>query len=319
MKAVRVHRFGGPDVLNWQDIAVPEPGNGQVLIQAKAIGVNPVDTYIRAGQYGERPLPFTPGFDAAGVVERVGNAVKAFKPGDRVYIRGSVSGAYAERILCDENQVYSLASTLSFEQGAAIGVPYGTAYFAIVHRGQAQKGETVLVHGASGGVGSAAVQIAKDLGLRVFGTAGTPEGEKLVRQEGADEVFNHRQADYLDQILKKTDGKGVDLILEMLANVNLGKDLKILAPHGRVVVIGSRGPVEIDPRDMFVKHTDIRGLSLLSVSAEEIAKIHKALGEKFLKGTLKPVIGRHFLLAQAPQAHEAILAPGAQGKIVLVP
>jgi len=319
MKAIRIHGFGDSSVLKLEDVPELRAGTGQVVIQTKAIGVNPVDAYIRAGIYGEKTFPFTPGMDAAGVVEAIGSGVQKLRVGDRVYIYGSHSGTYAEKILCEETQAHLLPEALSFAQGAAIGVPYATAWFGLINRGQAKQGETVLIHGASGGVGTAAIQIAKSLGLRIFGTAGTPQGRELVIKEGASDAFDHHAPDYLDQLLKKTDGKGVDLILEMLANVNLGKDLKVLARNGRVVVIGSRGDVQITPRDLMGRNTDIRGMSLLFVSAEELAVIHAALGKGLREGVLKPVVGRELPLAEAAQAHETVMAPGAHGKIVLIP
>src|SRR5438477_9911156 len=140
MKAIRIHAFGDPSVLQLEEVPDPKPGAGQVLIRTKAIGVNPVDTYIRAGRYGDRPFPFTPGLDAAGLVEGTS---------ERVYVHGSVTGTYAELIVCEKNQVHSLPEKLSFPQGAALGVPYTAAYYGLVMRGQAVKGETVLIHGAS--------------------------------------------------------------------------------------------------------------------------------------------------------------------------
>jgi NADPH2:quinone reductase len=297
----------------------PQPAAGQVLVRTKAIGVNPVDTYIRSGKYGPRPFPFTPGTDAAGLVESVGSDVIGIKPGDRVYIYGSVDGAYADMILCKQSQIHPLPSRLTFEQGAAIGIPYGTAYRALFIRGHAQPNETVLVHGASGGVGTAAVQLAVNAGCKVIGTAGTDTGLKLVLQQGAQHAFNHRDGGYLEKILSATGGQGVEVIVEMLANINLDKDLGLLAKQGRVVVIGNRGRIEIDPRQTMLKDSDIRGMSLMHADETELASIHAALGAGFANGTLTPVIGRTFPLKEAAQAHEAVMEPGSHGKIVLIP
>ena len=320
MKAIRVEQFGGPEVMKLVEVPQPPVGPGQVLIRVHAIGVNPVETYIRAGTYPRKPaLPFTPGNDGAGVVEQVGEGVSEFRPGDRVYTAGSISGTYAEYALCNTAQVHPLPANSSFAQGAAMGTPYATAYRGLLQRGQAQPGETVLVHGASGGVGIAAVQLARARGLRVLGTAGTERGRELVTKEGAHEVFDHRAPDYWAAILKATSGRGVDLVVEMLANVNLGKDLTILAPRGRVVVIGSRGRVELDPRDVMSRDADIRGLALPNTPAVEMASIHAALFAGLENGTLRPVIGKELPLAEASQAHRAVTEPGAFGKIVLVP
>jgi NADPH2:quinone reductase len=250
MKAIRVSEFGEPKVLRLEEVATPRPGADQVLVPMRAIGVNPVETYIRAGTYARLPaLPYTPGNDGAGVIEQIGSDVNEFKPGDRVYTAGSVSGTYAEIALCKTEQVHWLPENVSFAQGAAMGTPYATAYRGLFQRADAKPGETVLVHGASGGVGTAAVQLARARGLRVFGTAGSDEGRKLAREQGAHEIFDHRAPDHFEEIMKATGGRGVDVIVELLANVNLGKDLTILAKGGRVAIIGSRGRVELDPRD----------------------------------------------------------------------
>src|SRR5215831_16673889 len=250
MKAIRVHKFGGPEVLQLEEVPTPRPGPGQVLVRMHAIGVNPIETYIRTGTYAYKPtLPYTPGNEGAGVVEEIGSDVNEVKPGDRVYSARSVSGTYAEFALCTTEQVHPLPANISFVQGAAMGTAYATAYRGLFQRADAKPGETVLVHGASGGVGTAAVQLAHARGLRVFGTAGSDKGRKLAHEQGAQEVFDHLAPDHFEQIMKATGGRGVDVIVELLANVNLGGDLTILAKAGRVMIIGSRGRVEIDPRD----------------------------------------------------------------------
>lgn len=320
MKAIRVHEFGDPRVMRLEDVPDPTPGPGQVVVRVYAAGVNPVDTYIRAGLYSrEAPLPYTPGTDAAGIIEAAGEGVGSVTVGDRVYTAGTITGAYAERALCAQGQVYPLPDRVSYEQGAAIYIPYATAYRALFQRAQARAGETVLVHGASGGVGIAAVQIARAAGLTVIGTAGTEKGCRLVVEQGAHHVLNHRIVDYLTRIHQVTGGRGVDVILEMLANVNLGKDLGVLARGGRVVVIGSRGAVEIDPRDTMAREASILGMLLFNVTDADAAGIHAALYAGFENGTLRPVIGRELLLSEAPQAHQALAEGRAHGKIVLKP
>ena len=318
MNAIRVEEFGGPEVMKLVSVPQLRPGPGQVLVRIHAVGINPVETYIRAGTYARKPaLPFTPGNDGAGVVEEVGEGVSKFQPGDRVYTAGSITGTYAEYALCDPVQLHPLPANASFAQGAAMGTPYATAFRGLFQRAQAKPGETLLVHGASGGVGTAAVQLARACGLRVLGTAGTERGRDLVREQGADEVFDHRASDYLAAIKKVTAGRGVDVILEMAAHLNLGKDLTILAPRGRVVVIGNRGRVEIDARETMSRDADIRGMVLPNTPADELASIHAALVAGLADGSLRPVIGRELALAEAPEAHRAVLEPGAFGKIVL--
>jgi len=320
MKAIRVHEFGGPEVMKLEDTPEPLPGSGQVLVGVKAAGVNPVDAYIRTGTYAVKPaLPYTPGMDAAGVVEALGPGVSGMKAGDRVYVGGTLSGAYASLALCEAWQVHTLPERVTFAQGAAVNIPYATAYRALFTRAQAQAGETVLVHGASGGVGVASLQMARAAGMVVIGTAGTDKGRHLVAEQGAHHVVDHRAPGYLEQILKITGGRGVDVVLEMLANVNLGKDLTILALRGRVVVIGSRGPVEINPRDTMRRDASILGFTLLNATREELASIHAALVAGLESGTLRPVVGSEMPLAEAPHAHQAVMEPGAYGKIVLIP
>ena len=321
MKAIRVSEFGGPEVLRLEEVPDPKPDAGQVLVRIEDAGVNPVDAYIRAGAYARKPaLPYTPGTDAGGVVEAVGPNVKGFKTGDRVYTNGSITGVCAEFALCEESRVHHLPSRASFAQGAALGVPYGTAYRALFQRGGAKAAETVLIHGATGGVGTACVQFARAAGLTVIGTGGTEKGRELVRQEGAHHVLDHRASDYEKQIMSITGGRGVDLIVEMLANVNLAKDLTMLASAGgRVVVVGNRGTIEIDPRQTMSREASIHGLTLFAATDRDLAQIHAAIVAGLENGSLRPIVGQEIPLHEAAQAHQAVMEPGAYGKIVLVP
>ncbi|MGA9058556.1 MAG: NADPH:quinone reductase, partial [Terriglobia bacterium] len=319
MKAIRVHEFGGPEVMKLEEVPNLTPGPGQVVVSVKAVGVNPVDTYIRSGAYAAKPpLPYTPGLDAAGTVEAVGER-ESVEVGERVYVAGTLSGAYAEQALCDASQVHRLPERVSFAQGAGVNVPYATAYRALYNRAHGQPGETVLVHGASGGVGIAAVQMARAGGLTVVGTAGTEKGRKLVLEQGAHHVVDHRKEGYAEEIMTLTKGRGVDVILEMLANVNLAKDLTLLALRGRVVVIGNRGSIEINPRATMQRDLSILGLTLMNATKEELVGIHAALLAGLESGTLNPVVGREMPLADAPRAHRAVMEPGAYGKIILIP
>jgi NADPH:quinone reductase len=320
MKAIRVREFGAPEVMRVEEVPDLHPGPGQVVVRVKAAGVNPADTYIRSGTYARLPaLPYTPGGDAAGVIESVGEGVTRVTAGDRVYVAWSLSGTYAELSLCAGSQVHRLPERVSYAQGAAVHVAYATAYYGLFLRGGAIAGETVLVHGASGGVGVAAVQLARAAGITVIGTAGTDKGREMIVQQGAHHALDHRASDYLQQVLALTDGRGVDVVLEMLANVNLGKDLGVLAQRGRVVVIGNRGTVEIDPRMTMVRNASILGFVLFNASETESARIHAALVAGLENGTLRPVVGQEMPLAEAPRAHRAVMEPGAHGKIVLIP
>jgi NADPH2:quinone reductase len=325
MRAILVREFGGPDVMKLENVPAPQPGPAEVLVRVHAAGVNPVEAYVRAGTYARLPtLPYTPGSDGAGEIETVGAEVTDFNQGDRVYIAGdntSIAGAgtYAEYARCSQAQLHRLPPGVSFAQGAAMGVPYATAYRGLFIRADARPAETVLVHGATGGTGMAAVQLAHARGLTVIGTGGSERGIALVREHGAALVVNHREPNYLDAVLRATGGRGVDVVLEMAAHINLDKDLSVLAPRGRVVVIGNRGRVEIDPRQAMGRDAAILGMTMFNVSDADLAEIHAALFAGLSNGTLEPVVGREFPLADAARAHEAIMEPGALGKIVLIP
>jgi len=320
VKAIRVHEFGGPEVMKVEEVADLTPGPGQVMVQVHAAGVNPVENYIRTGTYAIKPnLPYTPGNDGGGVVAAVGAGVTLARVGGRVYLSGALTGTYAEQTLCLESQVHRLPDNVSFEQGAAMGVAYGTAYRGLFLRGDAKPGETVLVHGASGGVGTAAVQLARAAGIVVIGTAGSDQGLQLVKAQGAHHTLNHSTDGYLDELMKLTEGRGVDVILEMLANKNLARDLTVLAKKGRVVVIGNRGTIEINPRDLMGRDADIRGMTLWATTDAEFKEIHAALVAGLDNGTLRPVIAQMIPLAEAARAHVEVMKPsGAQGKIVLM-
>ncbi|MBW3623841.1 MAG: NADPH:quinone reductase [Armatimonadetes bacterium] len=320
MRAIRVHEFGEPEVLRIEEVPDPQPGPGQVVVRVRAAGVNPVDTYIRFGSYANKPeLPYTPGSDGAGTVEAVGEEVRRVAAGDRVYLAGTLSGSYAEFALCRESQVHPLPERVSFEQGAGVHVPYATAYYGLYHRAHALPGETVLVHGATGGVGTAAVQIAHAAGMRVIGTGGTDKGRVMVREQGADHVLDHHSEGYLDRIPEITGGKGVDVVLEMAAHLNLDKDLSVVAKKGRIVVIGSRGRIEIDPRLAMRSDAAVLGLLLFNASEKEQESIHAALVAGLSNGTLQPVVGQSIPLKDAPRAHRDVMEPGAYGNIVLIP
>ncbi len=319
IKGIEVNKFGAPEVMELVEKTDPVPGPGEVVVQVAAIGVNPVETYIRAGTYPKLPeLPYTPGGNVAGTIASCGPDVTEWQQGDRVYSAATVSGGYAEMALCKADQVFRLPENISFNQGAAIGVPAATAWRALFIRGRGKTGERVLIHGASGSVGQAAVQLAKDAGMIVYGTAGSDQGCSLVRKLGA-EAVHHNQSGYEDKLLKATSGAGFDLVLEMLANKNLEKDLHLLALRGRVVIIGSRGRIEIDPRLTMGKETEIRGLAVFNATPEETRQTHSALASAMERGILVPGISRELALVDAPLAHQLVMNDGNCGKIVLLP
>lgn len=324
MKAIRAHQFGGPEVLTLDEVPDPSAGPGQVRVQIHAVGVNPYDTYMRAGGYAIKPdLPYIPGADAAGVIDQVGDGVPAWKAGERVYVSGTAAGkahgAYAQYAVCTPDQVHRLPDRISFTQGAGLFVPYVTAWRALFGRANTRAGDTVLIHGASGGVGVAATQFAVAAGATVIGTAGSDDGLEVVRAQGAQHAVNHRQSGYLEEITRIAGGRGPDVILEMLANVNLDYDLTVIAPGGRIVVIGNRGRVEIDPRKIMTKDVSVFGLALWGIPPDEVRRAHQAISAGLDSGALNPVVGAEMPLQDAALAHQRVLEPGARGKIVLLP
>ena len=320
MKAIIVREFGEPVVMKLEDIETPRPSGTEVLVRVQAVGVNPVETYIRSGNYPSVPeLPYTPGKDAAGVVESVGDAVINFKPGDRVYTAFSVSGTYAEYTLVEEKDLGRLPDNISFEQGAGIWTPYATSYRALFQKAKAKAGETVLIHGASGGVGIAAVQWAKSRGMTVIGTASSDEGRMLVAEQGADFIFDHSQDGYLEEIKAATGGIGVDVIIEMLANVNLQNDFEVLAMFGRICVVGNRGSLDFNPRVIMGKDATVTGMALYNSSYTERDEMHSAIFEGLSDTTIGPVIRETMPLGEAAAAHRKVIESKSFGKIILLP
>jgi NADPH2:quinone reductase len=320
MKAIIVREFGEPEVMRLEDVEMPQPAAGEALVRIHAAGVNPVDTYLRTGNHAHAPkLPYTPGKDAAGTVETVGAGLTRFAPGDRVYTADTLTGTYAEYALCREEQMGRLPENVSFEQGAGVWTPYATAYRALFEKAAIKAGETVLVHGASGGVGIAAIQWAKAAGLTVIGTASSPEGRELATEQGADAVFDHSDEGHFVAINEFTSGRGVDVIVEMLANVNLERDFECLAMFGRIVVVGNRGSIQFTPRLAMGKDAAIFGMSLFNAPQPMRDLIHAAIFDGLERGDLRPIVSRTFPLDHAPAAHHAVIEGKALGKIVLVP
>ena len=322
MKAIRVHAFGGPEALQLDEVPDPTPDAGEALVRIHAAGVNPVDTYICAGVYAQLPeLPYVPGIDGAGVIEAIGHGVAGLTVGQRVYVAGSMAGnigdCYAEKAVIPETALFPLPDTVSFAAGAAIGIPYATAYHALFGRGGAKPGETVFIHGASGAVGTAVVQLARAHGMTVIGSAGSARGLAMVEEQGAHHVVDHTTEGYIERLRDLTAGNGPNLIIEMLANVNLANDLSVIAQFGRIVIVGNRGTIEINPRDAMGRDADIRGMVLWNCPERDHRAIHAALGAGLESGALNPVVGKEFTLAEAGQAQTAVMELGAYGKIVI--
>ncbi|MEP3196512.1 MAG: NADPH:quinone reductase [Lentilitoribacter sp.] len=324
MQAIRAHQFGGSEVLQLDQMEDLVAGTGEVVVEIKAAGVNPADTYMRTGTYGIVPeLPYIPGGDAGGVISQIGEGVTNFKTGDRVIVGTALSfrlqDCYATHVKRPASEVLSLPDHVSFTQAAAFGVSYPTAHMALFLRGHAKSGETIFIHGASGSVGTSAIQLAKRAGCTVIGSAGGDDGIALIKDQGVDFAVNHHSDNYIDEIKTFTEGKGVDLTLEMLANVNLDKDMDLAAKFGRIVVIGNRGDITINPRVAMMKELDIKGTALWNMTADQIKPIMEDILAGISDKSLKPIVGKEFPLSDAARAHDAVLEPGAYGKVVLIP
>ncbi len=320
MKAIVVTEFGDENVLCLRDAAVPEPGENEVRVRLQAVGFNPVEVYIRSGKYGKLPtLPYTPGTDGAGVVDKTGAKVKQVSEGDRVFVAASLArrntGTYAEYVVCDADAVRQLPDNVPFAQGAGLGTPGLAAACALFTRASISPGEVVLVHGATGGVGTLAVQLARRMGATVFGTAGDAAGEAVVRELGAHRVFNHKEEEYIHKIAEAADG-GVDVVIEMLANVNLARDLSVLAKRGRVVIVGSRGSLDFAPRDAMAIDAAILGMMVGNMAPDEF-KANMSTLSAALEGGMRVVVGEEMPLAQAAQAHRAVMEEGNPGKVIM--
>jgi len=320
MRALMVHNFGGPEVMKIEEIPTPKPGKNEVLIRIHAAGVNPVDTYIRAGYFNPAiyQTPFIIGSDGAGVIEEVGTGVTRFKKGERVWCF-TRAGCYGQFCVVPDHLCWSLPGKCSFAQGASIGIPYLTAYNALFQTGWSKKSKSVLVHGASGGVGLAACQLAEAAGMTVYGTAGTDEGLKLIQEAGAHHIFNHRDEDYVKKLMEATKGEGVDLIVEMAAHANLGHDLDIIKKKGIIAVVGSRSPVSIEAGKIMGKQSAIFGIMLFDVPKEDIAEAGAAIVRGLENDSLSPIIDKEYPLERAGDAHKDIIeSSGAKGKLVLI-
>ena len=325
MRAIQISQFGNPDVLEVVDVPMPEPGPNQVRIRVWAAGVNPVDTYVRSGAYGDRPMPASLGFDAAGEIDAVGHGVDSAVIGTRVYTCTALPGAYAEFAIVDIDRTYPLPDNISFDQGAAIGIPYATAYSALQQHAATGATSTVFVHGGSGGVGIPTIELAKVAGARVAASCGTDAGEEILRDHGADIIVRHDKDGYLETLSSMVAAPGsagqtgIDTIVEMAAHVNLGNDLTLLNNRGTVVVVGSRGPVQINARDVMRRDARIQGMLLFNLTSDERQEIHAKLYPLLLDGTLSPRVAARYTLEQVRDAHVHVLQSGIGGKIVLNP
>jgi len=324
MKAVRIHEYGGPEVLVYEEVPKPEPGPAQILVKVAAATVNPVDVAVREDRF---PTPRQPpkilGSDGAGVVEQIGAEVTSVEIGERVAFSGlgiGSEGSYAEYAVIAETQVVHLPEELSFTDAAAIGMAFPAAYYALVTRGALREGETVLVQGAAGGVGSASVQLARALGARVLATASGRDAADLVLSLGAEAVIDFRTEDVTERVLELTGGRGVDLIHELVLSANLPMDVEMVAKGGRIVGTGQGpGPDATVPIGAAIaKDASVLFMNLNNAGRAGVAAIATEVADMVAAGKVRPVIGAELPLAEARRAHE-MLARSHLGKIVLLP
>ena len=323
MKAMRAAQFGGPELLRYEDAPEPQLKDGHVLIQVKATGINPADLVRLSGRYPQALwLPYTPGTDVSGIVEAVGNGVSHVKVGDRVFGRSLNGGGYAEKALIPANETIPLPANLSFAEGAAIPVPFYTAYVALHYKAALKAGETVLVSGGAGGVGVAAIQLAKVAGARVITTVGSQEKAARTRELGADVTINYREQDFVAEVQKETNGTGVNVIIENVATDNLAKDFPALARSGRIVLIGTgtgKSPeASFAVTAALMKDAVIYGM-VLGNSVERIPEMANTLTKLFSQGKIKALVSRTYPLPEARQALADLLAAKVVGKLVLTP
>ncbi|AMB99207.1 hypothetical protein AWM75_03940 [Aerococcus urinaehominis] len=323
MQAIQINQFGDTSqVLELATTDLPSPGPSQVLVALAYAGVNPNDTYVRTGQYGlyQPKLPYTPGFDGVGRVQAVGSNVDKWQPGDRVQVFSfnhldQQTGTYAHYCLVDQNSVWPLPDQVSFQAGGALGIPSLVAYQAVCLRGQAKAGERILIHGGSGAVGSFAIQYAKILGGQVLASSSNSQSRQDLLRLGADQAIDHISLDQVDQAIDQYGH--FDLIIEMLADQNMETDLRLLAPFGRLVVVGARGQVKISPRQILAKELDVLGVALPNLSDQTLDAMQNQINDWLIQGRVVPQVSQVFPLNQARQAQDAVLESKPVGKIII--
>jgi NADPH2:quinone reductase len=321
MKAMRAPQAGGPEQLRLEEAPDPQPQAGQVQIRVHAAGINPADLVRLSGRLQPLTFPYIPGTDVCGEVESVGAGVTHVKKGDRVFGR-ALTGGYAEKTCLAAGETMLLPANLSYAEGAAIPIPFYTAYRALHHKAQLKAGETVLVSAGGGGVGVAAVQLAKLAGARVITTVGSSEKAERIKPLGADVVINYKTQDFAAEIQKLTDGKGVNVIVENVASDNLAKDLVIAAREARIIIIGTgtgKGPEgQFAVMHALMKDVNILGMSLVNAGAF-VAEMAHALTGMFTASKLKAIVSKSYPLVEAPQALADLVAGRVFGKLVLTP
>ncbi|MDT8306745.1 MAG: quinone oxidoreductase [Anaerolineae bacterium] len=322
MQAVRVHEYGGPEVLRLEAVPLPEPGAGQVRVRLAAIGLNFIDVYHRMGAYPSE-LPITPGREGAGVVEAVGDGVSGVQVGERVAF-AMVPGTYAEQVVVDAAQLVAVPEGVSSEQAAGVMLQGMTAHYLVTSTYPLQDGESCLVHAAAGGVGHLLVQLAKMRGARVIGTASTAEKVALARAAGADEMIRYTEVDFQEETMRLTEGRGVDVVYESVGKDTFMQSMRSLRPRGFLVLYGqSSGAVEpLDPQllnrygSLFLTRPS---LGHYIATREELLWRAGELFDLLAAGQLEVRIDRTFPLAEAAEAHRYLEGRQTKGKVLLVP
>lgn len=322
MKAIQVQKTGGPEALTLVDLPIPKPKPNEVVVKIAAAGLNFIDVYFREGRY-PATLPFVDGQEAAGTVTDVGSEVKTVKIGDRVAYTG-ILGAYAEYAAAPADRVVHVPKEVTDPQAAAAMLQGMTAHYLVHSTYPVKKGETALIHAAAGGVGLLLVQMAKDLGARVIGTAGSDEKARLAREAGADEVIVYTRQDFEAETKRLTNGKGVDVVYDGIGKSTFEQDLNVLRPRGYLVLFGgASGPVPpFDPMQLAQKGSLFLTRPTLVNYIATRAELEQRSNDIFsmiAKGRLKLRIPHTYKLGQAQQAHRDLEARKTTGKVLLIP
>jgi NADPH:quinone reductase-like Zn-dependent oxidoreductase len=337
MRAIIIKKKGSSDSLSIEDVPVPDIKPFEVLVKVKAFGLNFADILCRLGLYANAPkIPFIPGFEISGIIEKVGSEVKDFSIGQRVFAGTRFKG-YAEYVAVSERNVRLMPEGMTFEEGAGFIVTYLTAYHSIYTVAHLQKGEKILIHSAGGGVGTASIQIAKYIGAEIFATASSNEKLQVARKQGANHLINYSSEDFFEQIIKLTNGYGVDVVLDAVGGRVFKKSYKLLAPMGRYVLYGMSSVVSprfnpfkiikqllempfLYPLNLISKDVSVSGFNLITLThkIEYLNECIKHLLEMYKNGSIKPVIGKVFKFEEIYQAHKFMQSRESWGKLVVI-
>ena len=322
MKAIQVQKTGGPEVLTLADLPVPKPKPNEAVVKIAAVGVNFIDVYFREGRYPS-PLPFVDGQEAAGTVSEIGSEVKSLKPGDRVAYT-AVLGSYAEYAAVPADRLVRIPEKITDQQAASAMLQGMTAHYLIYSSYPLKKGETALIHAAAGGMGLLLVQLAKNIGARVIGTAGSVEKAKLAREAGADEVILYNEQDFEAETKRLTDGKGVHVVYDGVGKTTFEKGLNVLVPRGYMVLFGgSSGAVPpLDPLRLTQKGSLFLtrpSLGHYIATRQELEWRATDILNMIVEGKLKIRIGHTYKLEDAQQAHRDLEGRKTTGKLLLIP